>query len=163
MIFSGAFEGQPDRRQLPANPCRHLGELCTGESLLGEICKKKDHLQSWCLCRPWRRQSTCASRTRSLRPTSKPSWKPSKSSATSSMGTSHQGMKLLPGKQIISGSFYARIDSDALIDSDTFYWFCCSFRMRQLLQLYASDSADLISRYYWERIKEQRNLQVCRI
>ena len=33
-------------------------------------------------------------------------------------------------------------------------------RMRQLLQLYASDSADLISRYYWERIKEQRNLQV---
>jgi len=32
-------------------------------------------------------------------------------------------------------------------------------RMRQLLQLYASDSADLISRYYWERIKEQRNLQ----
>ena len=32
--------------------------------------------------------------------------------------------------------------------------------MRQLLQLYASDSADLISRYYWERIKEQRNLQV---
>ena len=33
-------------------------------------------------------------------------------------------------------------------------------RMRQLLQLYASDSAELISRYYWERIKEQRNLQV---
>ena len=52
-------------------------------------------------------------------------------------------------------------------------WFCTSpksnsmhcadnsaHRMRQLLQLYASDSADLISRYYWERIKEQRNLQV---
>ena len=36
-------------------------------------------------------------------------------------------------------------------------------RMRQLLQLYASDSADLISRYYWERIKEQRNLQVFNI
>ena len=31
--------------------------------------------------------------------------------------------------------------------------------MRQLLQLYASDSADLISRYYWDRIKEQRALQ----
>ena len=41
MIFSGAFEGQPDRRQLPANPCRHLGELCTGDPLLGEICIKK--------------------------------------------------------------------------------------------------------------------------
>ena len=35
-----------------------------------------------------------------------------------------------------------------------------TLRMRQLLQLYASDSSDLISRYYWERIKEQRNLQV---
>lgn len=32
-------------------------------------------------------------------------------------------------------------------------------RMRLLLQLYASDSAELISRYYWDRIKEQRALQ----
>ena len=59
--------------------------------------KTVKNLHSWCPCRPWRRQSTCALRTRSLRPTSKPSWKPSKSSVTSSMGTSHQGMKLSPG------------------------------------------------------------------
>jgi len=32
-------------------------------------------------------------------------------------------------------------------------------RMKLLLQLYASDSADLIGRYYWSRIKEQRSLQ----
>eukprot|EP00092_Neocalanus_flemingeri_P041502 GFUD01045197.1.p1 GENE.GFUD01045197.1~~GFUD01045197.1.p1 ORF type:complete len:1194 (+),score=262.01 GFUD01045197.1:849-4430(+) len=32
-------------------------------------------------------------------------------------------------------------------------------RMKLLLQLYASDSADLIGRYYWNRIKEQRALQ----
>lgn len=32
-------------------------------------------------------------------------------------------------------------------------------RMKLLLQLYASDSADLIGRYYWNRIKEQRSLQ----
>jgi len=32
-------------------------------------------------------------------------------------------------------------------------------RMKLLLQLYASDSAELIGRYYWNRIKEQRSLQ----
>ena len=30
MTFSGAFERQPDRRQFPTDPCRHLGELGTG-------------------------------------------------------------------------------------------------------------------------------------
>ena len=94
------------------------------------------------------------------------------------MGTSHQGMKLLPGKHIISGSllkwsywlwclpywFQCSYWFRCCHWFSWFYWFWCSyhssFRMRQLLQLYASDSADLISRYYWERIKEQRNLQV---
>jgi len=33
-------------------------------------------------------------------------------------------------------------------------------RMKLLLQLYASDTADLVSRYYWNRVKEQRSLQV---
>merc|ERR1711902_100723 len=33
-------------------------------------------------------------------------------------------------------------------------------RMRLLLQLYASDTSELVSRYYWNRVKEQRALQV---
>jgi len=33
-------------------------------------------------------------------------------------------------------------------------------RMKLLLQLYASDSSELIGRYYWSRIKEQRSMQV---
>ena len=56
--------------------------------------------------------------------------------------------------------FDALTDFDAPSDSDSLTDFDAHLRMRQLLQLYASDSADLISRYYWERIKEQRNLQV---
>ena len=64
------------------------------------------------------------------------------------MATSRQEMKLLPGKQTILILILIPV---------------AHLRMRQLLQLYASDSADLISRYYWERIKEQRNLQVFNI
>ena len=91
MTFSGAFERQPDRRQFPTDPCRHLGELCTGGQNIHH------HLHFECLFRPWRRRSTCASRTRSPRPTSRPSQKLSKSSAISSMATSRQGTKLSPG------------------------------------------------------------------
>ena len=50
--------------------------------------------------RLWRRQSTFASKTRSRPPTSRPSWRPSKCSATSSMATSLPGTRLLRGRMI---------------------------------------------------------------
>ena len=50
--------------------------------------------------RLWRRQSTFVSRTRSRPPTSRPSWRLSKCSATSSMATSLPETRLLPGRKI---------------------------------------------------------------
>ena len=47
-----------------------------------------------------RRPSTFVSRTRSRRPTSRPSWRLSKCSVTSSMETSRPGMRLSPGRKM---------------------------------------------------------------